>query len=382
MDPRYKKLAQILCRYSMSLEKGDRVLVDAIAIPEEMLIALIREAKRCGADVFVETYMRRVRNELLRNASRSQLLGTQKWDLLKMQHMTAYCLLAGYHNMSEGKDISVEQAAMEDEIFKPILDYRVNKTKWVVSRWPTSAMAQNAKMSTESFEKFFFKVCTLSYDRMVEGATALETVLKNTDRVHINGPGKTDVQFSIKGVGAEKCIGKCNIPDGEVFSAPVKNSIEGVIQFNTPTIYEGKQFDNICLEFKAGKIVKATCEAGDNAALNKILDRDAGARFIGEFALGFNPHIKKPMCDILFDEKIAGSLHMTPGDCYEDAPNGNKSAIHWDLVLIQRPEYGGGEIYFDGKLIRKNGLFIPEALQKLNPKYLLQKPGKTLELSR
>jgi aminopeptidase len=251
---------------------------------------------------------------------------------------------------------------------QPVLDYRVGKTKWVVLRWPTPSMAQQAGLSTEKFEDFYFRVCTLDYARMTPGMEALAGLMKKTDRVHIKGPG-TDLKFSIKGIGAKECGGLRNIPDGEVFSCPVRDSVEGVVQYNAPTVYLGTSFDSIRLVFKKGKIVEAT--ANNTKRLNEILDSDDGARYIGEFALGFNPHILQPMRDILFDEKIAGSFHFTPGQAYEDCGNGNKSQVHWDMVCIQRPDYGGGEVWFDGKLIRKDGLFVPKPLQKLNPDFLL-----------
>jgi aminopeptidase len=249
-----------------------------------------------------------------------------------------------------------------------VMDWRINKTKWVVLRWPTPSMAQQAQMSTEAFEEFFFRVCTLDYARMTPGMKALKDLMDRTDRVHIKGPG-TDLRFSIKGIGAVTCGGDRNIPDGEVFSCPTKESVEGHVTFNAPSIYQGVAFDNVRLEFSKGKIINAT--ANNTAALNKILDSDAGARFIGEFSLGFNPHILHPMRDILFDEKISGSFHFTPGQAYKIGGNGNTSRIHWDMVCIQRPDYGGGEVWFDGKLIRKDGVFTLPALKKLNPDYLI-----------
>jgi aminopeptidase len=231
-------------------------------------------------------------------------------------------------------------------------------------------MAQQAKMSTEAFADFFFKVCTLDYSRMIPGMDALSETMMATKDVQLISPG-TDLKFSIKGMSAIPCGGTHNIPDGEVFTAPIRDSVEGVIQYNCPTIYQGVSFENIRLVFRKGKIVEAT--SNNTKRLNEILDTDDGARYIGEFALGFNPHILNPMQDILFDEKIAGSFHFTPGKCYETTDNGNHSSIHWDMVCIQRPEYGGGEVRFDGKVIRKDGLFLPKSLQKLNPDYLLGK---------
>ena len=215
---------------------------------------------------------------------------------------------------------------------------------------------------------FFFQVCTFDYKKMKKGMLRLENLMSKTDKVEIKGSG-VDLSFSIKGIGAVACGGSKNIPDGEVFSCPVKNSVEGTISYNAPTVYRGISFDNIALTFKKGKIVDA--RANNTKALNEILDSDRGARFIGEFAIGFNPLIKEPMRDILFDEKISGSFHFTPGQAYEEADNGNRSQVHWDMVHIQRPEYGGGSIYFDGKLIRKDGLFVKKDLLCLNPDQLL-----------
>ena len=253
---------------------------------------------------------------------------------------------------------------------RPTIDYRVRKTRWVVLRWPTAAMAQQAGMSTEAFEDFYFRVCTLDYSRMIPGMRALKALMDKTDKVQITGPG-TDLRFSIAGIPAIECGGKMNIPDGEVFTAPVKTSVEGEISFNAPTVYQGTSFDQVRLVFRKGKIVEAT--SSNTEKLNEILDSDGGSRFIGEFAIGFNPHILQPMRDILFDEKIAGSFHFTPGQAYEEADNGNRSSVHWDMVAIQRPEWGGGEIRFDCKVIRQDVVFLPKALQKLNPEYLLGK---------
>jgi aminopeptidase len=250
---------------------------------------------------------------------------------------------------------------------------RLNHTRWCVLRWPTPGMAQLAGMNTEMFEDFYFDVCTLDYSLMAEAAAALVDAMNATDTVHIQGPGDTDLTFSIKDIPAIPCCGKLNIPDGEVFTAPVKDSINGVIHYNTPSIYRGYSFENIRLEFKDGKIVGCSADQGGEF-LEDIFNSDDGARYVGEFAIGFNPYIKEAMKDILFDEKIAGSLHFTPGNAYDDACNGNKSEVHWDLVLIQRPEYGGGTISFDGEVIRQDGMFVKEELLGLNPENLIEQP--------
>jgi aminopeptidase len=247
---------------------------------------------------------------------------------------------------------------------RPVMNHRVQKTRWCVLRWPNPSMAQLNSMSTEAFEDFYFRVCLLDYAALKPGMMALEKLMDETRQVHIKGPG-TDLRFSIEGIGSEACGGEKNIPDGECFTAPVRDSVEGVVSFNAPTIYQGVAFDSVRLEFSRGRIVKAT--ANNTEAINRVLDSDEGARYIGEFAIGFNREILHPMRDILFDEKIAGSFHFTPGQAYEGkTDNGNRSQVHWDLVCIQRPDYGGGEIYFDGRLIRKDGKFVLPELELLN----------------
>ena len=370
MDPRYSQLAEVLTGFSTKLKKGEKVLIDVADIPDAMTVALIRAARAKGAEVQTAVGHSRITREILRDGSDAQFTLTNEIELFRMKKMDAYIAVRGSNNIFESSDVPSDRMNAYAKAIRPTMNHRVEKSKWVVLRWPNASMAQQAKMSTEAFEDFYFRVCTMDYSRMVPGMKALQDAMQATDRVHIKGPG-TDLRFSIKNIAAVPCGGEYNIPDGEVFTAPVKESVEGVIQYNCPTIYQGVSFDNIRLVFKKGKIVEAT--STNTKRLNEILDTDAGARYIGEFALGFHPHILNPMQDILFDEKIAGSFHFTPGKCYEKTDNGNKSAVHWDMVCIQRPEYGGGEIHFDDKLIRKDGLFVPKALHKLNPEYLLGK---------
>ncbi len=368
IDPRFTQLAEGLTAFSCALKPGERVLIDAFDIPDAMVIALVRATRARGAHPYVQLHRARVTRELALGAEAAQFAPHAEVELARMQKMDAYIALRGSENIFEASDVPSDRVQLVARLMKPVLDHRVGKTKWVVLRWPTPSMAQQAGMSTEAFEDFYFRVCTLDYARMIPGMKALADLMARTDRVQLKGPG-TDLRFSIKGIGAQTCGGLRNIPDGEVFSCPVKDSVEGHVQYNAASVYLGTSFENIRLAFKAGKIVEAT--SSNTKRLNEILDSDSGARFIGEFALGFNPHIREPMRDILFDEKIAGSFHFTPGQAYEGVGNGNKSQVHWDMVCIQRPEYGGGEVWFDGKLIRKDGLFVPKALHKLNPDYLL-----------
>jgi aminopeptidase len=362
-DARYDKLAKLLVEYSTDLKRDENVLIETFDVPDEMTIALVRAARNVGATPFAQIQRAKVSRALALGATKRQLHLAASHELARMKKMHAYIAIRGSNNITELSDVPVNQLKLLAKTMRPVTDQRVKKTKWVVLRWPSPSMAQLAGVSTEAFEDFYFDVCTLDYRKLQPGMKALKTLFEKTKRVEVKGPG-TDLRFSIKGIPAVICGGDRNIPDGEVFTAPVKDSVEGHVTFNAPTIYQGMGFDGIRLEFRQGKIVKAT--GNETTKLNKILDADPGARYIGEFSLGFNPYILRPMRDILFDEKIAGSFHFTPGQAYEEADNGNRSQVHWDMVNIQRQEYGGGEIYFDGKLIRRDGEFLPQALRSLN----------------
>jgi len=364
-DPRYDKLADVLVRHSTALQPGEKALIEVSDIPDAMIIALIRAVRRAKALPFVQLQHTRVSREIAREASKEQVALAAEMELGRMKKMDAYIAIRGSENSTEMSDVAPEKMKMIAATMRPVMNHRINKTRWVVLRWPSASMAQLAQMSTEAFEDHFFRVCTVDYSKLRKGMVALKKLMDSTDLVHIKGPG-TDLRFSIKGIGSVICGGDRNIPDGEVFTAPVKRSVEGAVSFNVPSIYHGTVFEDVRLEFKAGRIMNAS--GGRNTAkLDAVLDADAGARFIGEFSLGFNPHILYPIRDILFDEKIAGSFHFTPGQAYEVGGNGNRSQIHWDMVCIQRADYGGGEIWFDGKLIRRDGLFTLPELKSLNP---------------
>lgn len=369
-DPRINKLADLLVGYSTKVQPGERVLIEGYGVAPEMITALINRVVEAGGIPFADTTDMRVRRSLYLHATEEQMKILGKRDLDFMKEMQAYIALRGGNNANETSDVPDDkQKILQEYWHKPVTDYRVQKTKWCVLRWPTPSMAQLAGMSTEQFENFYFDVCTLDYAKMSQAEKPLKERMDKADRVRIVGPLDNDLEFSIKGISAVQCDGDRNIPDGEVFTAPVKNSINGVIHYNAGTIYHGKPFDDVRLVFKDGKIIEAT--GSDTKGINEVLDTDEGARYIGEFSLGFNPHITRVMRDILFDEKIRGSLHFTPGQAYQEADNGNRSKIHWDMVLIQTEDYGGGEIWFDDELIRKDGRFVPEYLHGLNPENLV-----------
>ena len=368
-DPRNSLLASNLINYSCELKKGEKILIEVQGTETPLIKDIIKETYKAGALPFVTIKDNEYKRELLMGATQEQIEMMAKYEALRMNDMDAYISVRASNNSSELSDVPEEKMNLFNKYFqKPVhSDIRVPKTRWCVLRYPNFSMAQSADMSTEAFEDFYFKVCNLDYSKMSKAMDSLVDLMNRTDKVQLKGPG-TDLTFSIKDIPAIKCDGKMNIPDGEVYTAPVKNSINGTISYNTPSVYNGFSFDNIKFEFKDGKIINAT--ANNTERINSILDTDDGARYVGEFAIGVNPYILHPMKDTLFDEKIAGSIHFTPGASYDDAPNGNDSSIHWDLVLIQRSDYGGGEIYFDDVLIRKDGIFVIDELKCLNPENL------------
>lgn len=371
LDPRVTQLADLFCTHSTKLNGDDKVLIHAFDIPEEVVAEFVRIAQSKGAQVMTRLESSKVRRQLLMGMSTENAKTIADAELHEMKLMTAYIALRGGANYAETSDVPGDIMSMwQREYGQPVVfGQRVPHTKWAVTRWPSPGMAQQASMSTNAFEDFYFRVTCVDYGKMAEACKPLEDLMNRTDRVHIKGPG-TDLTFSIKDIGAVACCGEANIPDGECFSCPVKDSINGEITYNTVSLYQGTEFSNIHYKVKNGRIEVA--EAGANTGkLNEILDTDEGARYFGEWAIGFNPHVLHPMKDTLFDEKIAGSFHLTPGNAYPPpGGNGNKSAIHWDTVVIQRPDYGGGEIWMDGVLVRKDGLFVLPELLGLNPENL------------
>jgi aminopeptidase len=368
-DPRYTKLANVLVKHSTQVKPGEKVLIEAFDIPSDFTAELIRIVAEAGGLPLVSTYQQPVLRALYHAASEEQMKLIGEVERMRMEAVAAYIGVRGSHNITEMADVPQERMALYEKLWwKPVhSDVRVKNTNWVVLRWPTPSMAQAAGKSTEAFEDFYFDVCAgVDYAAMSRAQKPLVELLTTTERIRITGPG-TELTFTKKGIPAVECSGDRNIPDGECFTCPTKNSVNGTITFNTETLYRGTIFNNIKLTFHDGKITSAAADSPTNSQkLNDILDADEGARYIGEWSLAFNPYITEPMKDILFDEKIAGSFHLTPGQAYEEADNGNRSQVHWDMVMMQDAAHGGGEIYFDDVLVRKDGVFVLESLQGLN----------------
>ncbi len=370
-DPRIRKLADLLIGHSTALRKGEKILIEATDVPRQIVSALIDSSVEAGGVPLVLWKDNQILRDLYQAgdvaAVEERLEAMGRVERFQMEQVQAYIGVRGAHNTTEFSQVPPEKMKIyQERIFSHVHGKcRVPNTRWCVLRWPTPSMAQLAEMGTDRFEDFYFDVVLVDYSKMAEAVKPLVELMSRTDRVRVVGPGETDLSLSIKDIPVIPCSGSHNIPDGECFTAPVKESINGVIRYNAKTIYHGVTFDDIRLEFRDGKVVGSS--SSNDEALEKILDSDAGSRYVGEFSLGFNPKITRPMCDILFDEKIGGSLHMAVGSSYDDAPNGNTSSVHWDMVLIQTPAYGGGEIYFDDTLIRKDGLFVVDELKGLNP---------------
>lgn len=372
MDPRNRKLAELLIDYSLGLKAGQKLYLEVIGTETlDLAREVVSVASARGVVPFWFFNDDSLVRRFLQETTEDQLKEFGRFHKPIMEASDAYIALRGSDNSFTMRDVAPERMDWYNKHFyKPVhFEVRVPQKNWVVLRYPNRAMSQLAETSQEAFADFYYRVCTMDYAKFSKAMDPLKDLMEKTDRVHIKGPG-TDLKFSIKGIGVRKCDGTRNIPDGEVYTAPVRDSINGEITYNTPSLYQGTTYERIHFVFEKGRIVKAEAQ-GDQKKLEKIFDTDEGARYIGEFSLGLHPEINRPMRDTLFDEKIYGSLHLTPGNAYDEADNGNRSAIHWDLVLIQTPEYGGGEIYFDDKLIRKDGEFTVPALQNVLSKRAL-----------
>lgn len=364
-DPRIHQLAEILVGYSTNVKKGDIVFINATGseclslVKEVYSLCLARGAK------YVEYAFQipEIDRHFFNNAGKSQLSYFPQHKLDFMKQVSVYIGISATDNSMVMAKANQRNMIAWSKLTRPIVDWRVKNTRWVITRYPTHGAAQEAKMSLEEYEEYLFAACCIDWRAESRKQEKLKQLVDRADKVHIKA-SDTDLRFSIKGLNGIKCDGRYNIPDGEVFTAPVKDSVEGYITYNCPTLYQGKEFSGVRLEFREGKIVSAT-SPGLDRELNNILDTDQGARYIGEFAIGVNPNIREPMRNILFDEKIFGSIHFTPGQCYDECDNGNRSAVHWDMVKLLK---GDGEIWFDDTLIQKNGLFVHNELTELNPK--------------
>lgn len=371
-DKRVEKLAKNLVDYSCKLKKGQNLIIEGTSQAKDLIMAIVRYTYSIGAYPFVRLGNEQISREIMMGVTEAYSKRLCKYALPMFEDSHAYIGIGVNRNAFEMADVPDANKQIHSKHYgKPIhLDIRAKK-KWVILRYPNESMAQMAQTSLESFQDFFYNVCNLNYKRMRDAMVPLKNLMARTDKVRIVAED-TDLTFSIKGNKPKICSGECNIPDGEIYTAPVMDSLNGRIKFNMPSLCKGIVHNDITLTFENGKIVNE--KSSRTRALTAELDSDEGARFTGEFAFGVNPYITKPMLDTLFDEKMCYSIHIALGNGYEDSygkgAQKNKSQIHWDLIQSHSPENGGGEIYLDDVLIRKDGVFILDELKGLNPENL------------
>jgi len=360
-----KALAKKILEYSVELQPGENVMLQLVGLNGiGLLRAMVEVARSMQAHPFIDIVDTEIQRLLLTSGDLAFWERQASVDQLPlMKQMDAYVGIRASQNIYEQADVSgAANKAYAKGLLDPVhFQERVNNTRWCIMRYPSEAFAMNAKMPTSRFIDFFYQSCLLDYNRLAEAMKPLEERLRTTREIHLQGNG-TDIRFSVEGQNWIPCTGKRNIPDGELFSSPILDSVNGHIRY-APSVYQGKPFEFVELHVENGVVVNF--DSSNNAALEEILATDQGASRFGEFSFGTNPVIEQPMYDILFDEKIYGSNHLTLGNDYEIAPNGNHSNIHWDLVCI------GPDVYLDGKLVRKGRLFVDEELAVLNPDNLL-----------
>jgi len=363
-DPRIERLARVLTGYSTRITRGDIVLISASGVESLPLVKAVHaEALKAGArHVEINFDFPDLVRQFFDLADDEQVSYFPEHRLDFMKKVDVSIGIGAPDNVMTMARADQKKMVTYQKVHHPILEERVKNTRWVVTRFPTYGAAQDARMSLEEYEDFFFSACDFDWDMESEKQERLKTLIDKGREVRLIA-SDTDLTFSIEGMVGVKCDGRFNMPDGEVFTAPVRDSVKGHITFNAPTLYQGREFNGIRLEFENGKIVKATAPK-DEEALNRILDTDDGARYIGEFAIGVNSSINAPMRNILFDEKIFGSIHLTPGACYDECDNGNQSAVHWDMVKLF---HGDGQILIDGEVIQDKGRFVHPDLLELNP---------------
>lgn len=375
MDPRYAQLAQLMAGHATGIKAGDRVLfITYTSVDPKMNEAVIEAVRQAGGSV-LEPLLRdqRLIAAALRTTSEDSLETDGAQYLYRLQGATKRIEIRGYLNPNEAGRASMEdhqRFARSSQVQWG--DHFADGMGWVLTNWPSAGFAQLMGVSTPEAEEMYFKAVLADYPAMERSVQPLKELMDRTDQVMIHGPsrkgGYWNLRFSIKGIGGVPCVGHRNIPDGEVYTAPVRNSMNGMVEYNTLTITKsGERFEGVYFKVREGKIYESGCEVGDPHRIEQILDTDEGARYFGEWSLGLNWGIQRIIGDTLFDEKVGGTFHLTPGKAYKDANNGNKSGVHWDIVCDQREPAGGGEICFDGKIIRKNGIFVLPELAGLNP---------------
>ena len=362
---RLKKLSNIIVNHSIKVKENDKVLITYMSYECEYFIKLLVKDILKNKGVPTVKYNNPEIDDIIKNSLNDNIIENKKNIYeFEVSEFDSFIQIRSTLSDYYDRNVNPELNNKLKESLQPYKDILVNKRHWVLLNYPSIVDAYKAHMTYDEYFNFSLDVMTVPYDKMYKDLEPLKRLMEKTDKVRVTGKN-TDITFSIKGLPAIICSGEANIPDGEVFTAPVKNSVNGTITYNTPSPYNGYVYNDVSLTFKDGKIIE--CHASnDLEKLKELFETDEGSKYVGEFSFGLNPKIMYPMGDILYDEKIAGSIHFTPGAAYEECDNGNRSKIHFDMVLIQRKDYGGGEVYFDDVLIRKDGNFVLPELEHLN----------------
>ncbi len=364
MDPRVRKWARLLVDYSIGVKKGDVVLIRGSVEAQPLVKACFEEVLKRGAHPIVRLSFEGQSYTYYKLASEEQLTFISEIDRVTARTINGLISIIAESNTKELTNVDHKKVALARKAYREIrdiLDERELKGefRWVLTAYPSSGLAQDAEMSTEEFEEFVYEACGLNAEDPVE---YWKNVAERQERIveFLNGVKQlrfvgtdTDITLSVEGRKWINCKGDRNMPDGEVFTSPVEDSVNGYIYFDFPAVYSGVEVVGVRLVFEEGKIVKATADKGEDF-LNKMLDTDEGARYLGEVAFGLNEGIKRFTKDILFDEKIGGTIHMAAGASYPETGGKNKSGLHWDFIKNMKE----GEVYADGKLIYKNGQFL------------------------
>lgn len=371
IDSRLQKLAKVLVEYSTEIKPGDKVFIRAEDVAIPYMIEVAKEAIQKGAFVQYVVAVPEISEALLKSGNDEQLLKPDELWGKCVREGDVWLTAWGSKNVKsltniDSKKIQLRNRGNSEN--RKIYSARMGsgELRWCGTQFPTQAEAQEAGMSLSEYEDFVYGAGLLDREDPVAEWKRIEKeqdvwieYLNTKKELHILSKG-TDIKVGIDGRRWINCCGKVNFPDGEIFTSPVENNIHGHITFSFPAIYSGKEVENVYLEVKDGKVVKATASKGEDL-LNAYLDTDEGSRYFGEVAIGTNYSIQNFTKNILFDEKIGGTIHMAIGSAMPDAGGKNESAIHWDMICDMRD---GGEIYADGELFYKDGQFLPEVLKK------------------
>ncbi len=354
MDIRIEKIAKILVDYSTEVKENDRVLIRTSPLAKDLALEVYKQCLLKGAYPWIRCELPGQTYIFYKYANEKQLKWFPEHEYEEIKRTDVYILIAGEHNTRELTNIDSSRISLRMKVLKPILDYRVEKTRWVIFDYPTEALAQEAEMSLEEFKDFVFNACLLDWREMSKRLNIIKDKMKKVDKVRIVGE-KTDLEFSIKGRNIIVADGKHNMPDGEVFTSVIEDSVNGRIFFDMPAVKMGQIVENIYLEFKNGVVVRYNAEKNKHF-LEKMINTDIGSKRIGEFGIGLNYNIKRAVKNILFDEKIGGTIHLALGRGYKETGSKNDSAIHWDLIKDMRKK--GSKIYFDDEIVFEDGKWL------------------------